>query len=268
MRGKDIIIVILVILVLGLSGYIIYDKVMSNDKDNDNDNDKTTPVVNKYSQKDIEKVLEEEGSILYGDSSLLEFNDKEKTYVAFMLYKKANFEKDLSATGFTLDDIKKYYEDSIYSEIEVNYTDVYLAPGFNEVYFHLNNGNYTFEPMAAHGVSSITPVYSKVVDYKAVDNIYNISIQYVFTFYGDSPMDAKLYYTYQDGLGSKNDFYTFNIEDYFSEEKSTYDTDLLNKDINNYINDNYDKIKGNLKTYNYTFKVVNDKLKLTDFKVD
>lgn len=266
MRGKDIIIVILVILVLGLSGYIIYDKVMSNDKDNDND--KTTPVVNKYSQQDIEKVLEEEGSILYGDSSLLEFNDKEKTYVAFTLYKKANFEKDLSATGFTLDDIKRYYEDSIYSEIEVNYTDVYLAPGFNEVYFHLNNGNYTFEPMAAHGVSSITPVYSKVVDYKAVDNIYNISVQYVFTFYGDSPMDAKLYYTYQDGLSSKNDFYTFNIEDYFSKEKSTYDTDLLNKDINNYINDNYDKIKGNLKTYNYTFKVVNDKLKLTDFKVD
>ena len=266
MRGKDIIIVILIILVFGLSGYIIYDKVMSNDKDNDND--KTTPVVNKYSQQDIEKVLEEEGSILYGDSSLLEFNDKEKTYIAFMLYKKANSEKDLSATGFTLDDIKKYYEDSIYSEIEVNYTDVYLAPGFNEVYFHLNNGDYTFEPMAAHGTFNVLPVYSKVVDYKAVDNIYNISIQYVFTFYGDSPMDAKLYYTYQDGLGSKNDFYTFNIEDYFSEEKSTYDTDLLNKDINNYINDNYDKIKGNLKTYNYTFKVVNDKLKLTDFKVD
>ena len=265
MRGKNIIIVILVILVFGLLGYIIYDKVMSNDN---GDISKPEPVVNKYSQQDIEKVLEEEGFILYGDSSLLEFDDKEKTYVAFTLYKKDNQEKDIYGTGFTLDDIKKYYEDSIYSEIEVNYTDIYLAPGFNEVYFHLNNGNYTFEPMAAHGTFNVLPVYSKVVDYKAVDNIYNISMQYVFTFYGDSPMDAKLYYTYQDGLSSKNDFYTFNIEDYFSEEKSTYDTDLLNKDINNYINDNYDKIKGNLKTYNYTFKVVNDKLKLTDFKVD
>lgn len=265
MRGKDIIIVILIILVFGLSGYIIYDKVMSNDN---GDISKPEPVVNKYSQEDIEKVLEEEGSILYGDSSLLEFNDKEKSYLAFTLYKKDNQEKDIYGTGFTLDDIKKYYEESIYSEIEVNYTDIYLAPEFNEVYFHLNEGKYTFEPMAAHGTFNVLPVYSKVVDYKAVDNIYNISMQYVFTFYGDSPMDAKLYYTYQDGLGSKNDFYTFNIEDYFSEEKSTYDTDLLNKDINNYINDNYDKIKGNLKTYNYTFKVVNDKLKLTDFKVD
>ena len=264
MKGKNILIVILVILILSLSGYIIYDKVISGDKPVS----KPAPVVNKYSQQDIEKVLEEEGSILYGDSSLLEFDDKEKTYVAFMLYKKANSERDLSATGFTLDDIKKYYEDSIYSEIGVNYTDVYLAPGYNEVYFHLNNGKYTFEPMAAHGTSSITPVYSKVVDYNAVDNVYNISIQYVFTFHGDSPMDAKLYYTYQDALSNKNAFYNFNIEDYFSEEKPTYDTDLLNKDINNYINDNYDKIKDNLKTYNYTFKVVNDKLKLTDFKVN
>ena len=265
MRGKDIIIVILIILVFGLSGYIIYDKVMSNDN---GDISKPEPVVNKYSQQDIEKVLEEEGSILYGDSSLLEFDDKEKTYVAFMLYKKANSEKDLNATGFTLDDIKQYYEDSIYSEIGVNYTDVYLAPGYNEVYFHLNNGKYTFEPMAAHGASSIKPVYSRVVDYDALDNIYNISIQYVFTFYGDSPMDAKLYYTYQDALSNKNAFYTFNIEDYFSEEKSTYDTDLLNKSMNEYVSNNYDKIKDKLKTYNYTFKVVNDKLKLTDFKVN
>lgn len=264
MKGKNILIVILVILILGLSGYIIYDKVISGDRPVS----KPAPVVNKYSQQDIEKVLEEEGSILYGDSSLLEFDDKEKTYVAFMLYKKANSERDLSATGFTLDDIKKYYEDSIYSEIGVNYTDVYLAPGYNEVYFHLNNGNYTFEPMAAHGASSITPVYSKVVDYNAVDNVYNISIQYVFTFHGDSPMDAKLYYTYQNALSNKNAFYTFNIEDYFSEEKSTYDTDLLNKSMNEYVSNNYDKIKDKIKTYNYTFEVVNDKLKLTDFKVD
>lgn len=266
MKGKNILIVILVILILGLSGYIVYDKVINDN--NDKDDDKTTPVVNKYSQQDIEKVLEEEVSILYGDSSLLEFDDKEKTYVAFMLYKKANSEKDLNTTGFTLDDIKKYYEDSIYSEIGVNYTDVYLDPGFNEVYFHLNNGKYTFEPMAAHGTSSITPVYSKVVDYNAVDNVYNISIQYVFTFHGDSPMDAKLYYTYQDALSNKNAFYTFNIEDYFSEEKSTYDTDLLNKSMNEYVSNNYDKIKDKIKTYNYTFKVVNDKLKLTDFKVN
>lgn len=262
MKWKNILIVILVILVLGLSGYIIYDKVISND------NDKNTPVVNKYSQQDIEKVLEEEGSILYGDNSLLDFDDKEKTYLAFMLYKKANSQKDLTTTGFLLEDIKKYYENSIYSEIEVNYTDIYLAPGYDEVYFHLNNENYTFEPMAAHGASNITPVYSKVVDYNVLDNIYNISIQYVFTFYGDSPMDTKLYYTYQDALSNKNAFYTFNIEDYFSEEKYTYDTDLLNKSMNEYISNNYDKIKGKIKTYSYTFKVVNDKLKLTDFKVN
>ena len=265
MRGKDIIIVILIILVLGLSGYIIYDKVMSNDND---DIPKPEPVVNKYGQEDIEKVLKEEGTVLYGDSSLLEFDDKEKTYLAFMLYQKANREKDIYETGFTVEDIKKYYEDSIYSEIEVNYTDIYSEPAFSELCFHLNDGKYTFEPMAAHGAFNVLPVYSKVVDYKALDNVYNISIQYVFTFYGDSPMDAKLYYTFQDGLSSKNDFYTFTLENYFLEEEFDYDTDLLNKDINNYINDNYDKIKGNLKTYNYTFKVVNDKLKLTDFKVD
>lgn len=81
-------------------------------------------------------------------------------------------------------------------------------------------------------------------------------------------MDTRLYYTYQDALSSKNDFYSFNIEDYFSEEKSTYDTDLLNKSMNEYVSNNYDKIKDKIKTYNYTFKVVNDKLKLTDFKVN
>ena len=56
MKGKNILIVILVILVLGLSGYIVYDKVINDN--NDKDDDKTTPVVNKYSQEDIEKVLE------------------------------------------------------------------------------------------------------------------------------------------------------------------------------------------------------------------
>lgn len=69
----------LVILVLGFSLYNIYDKVISNDKN--------VVIVNKYSQQDIEKVLEEEGFILYGNNSLLEFDDKEKTYVAFMLYR-------------------------------------------------------------------------------------------------------------------------------------------------------------------------------------
>ena len=81
-------------------------------------------------------------------------------------------------------------------------------------------------------------------------------------------MDTRLYYTYQDALSNKNDFYSFNIEDYFSEEKSTYDTDLLNKSMNEYVSNNYDKIKDKIKTYNYTFKVVDDKLKLTDFKVN
>ena len=79
MVKEKIIIVMLVILVLGFSLYNIYDKVISNDKN--------VVIVNKYSQQDIEKVLEEEGFILYGNNSLLEFDDKEKTYVAFMLYK-------------------------------------------------------------------------------------------------------------------------------------------------------------------------------------
>lgn len=78
-KEKNIIIVMLVILVLGFSLYNIYDKVISNDKN--------VVIVNKYSQQDIEKVLEEEGFILYGNNSLLEFDDKEKTYVAFMLYR-------------------------------------------------------------------------------------------------------------------------------------------------------------------------------------
>ena len=38
--------------------------------------------------------------------------------------------------------------------------------------------------------------------------------------------------------------------------------------MNEYVSNNYDKIKDKLKTYNYTFGVVNDKLKLTDFKVN
>lgn len=39
----------------------------------------------------------------------------------------------LITTGFLLDDIKKYYDESIYSEIEVNYTDIYLVLGYNEI---------------------------------------------------------------------------------------------------------------------------------------
>ena len=69
---------------------------------------------------------------------------------------RANQERYLITTGFLLDDIKKYYDESIYSEIEVNYTDIYLVLGYNEIYFYLNDGKYIFEPMVVHGISIIT----------------------------------------------------------------------------------------------------------------
>ena len=56
--------------------------------------------------------------------------------------------------------------------------------------------------------------------------------------------------------------------DYIDENTYEYDTDRLNKDTEDYINNNYDEIKQKLKTYNYVLEGTDSGLKITNFYID
>ena len=266
---KNTIIIVLIIIVLCLTGYIVYDKVISKDNDIEPENNLQTNI-KKYTQEEVENILKEQAYILYGNTSLDTIDNKEKLYLAFDLL-RINYTKEDIYSGFTVEDIKKYYDNSIYSNLDIKYDDIYLYPYYNEIYFHLDNETYTFEPSAAHGGLAVYPIYSKVLNYHTEDNKYTISYQYVFSASSEGPSDRHLYYTYQDALkyyDSSLSFYTLKEMDYIDENTYEYDTDRLNKDTEDYINNNYDEIKQKLKTYNYVLEGTDSGLKITNFYID
>lgn len=114
-NGVIWLIIILTILVLGLIGYIVYDKILIIDKENKNDNNTNTTTTQKINDK------ENEDNILRRDNFIYELNDKD--YHISYVYKKYNSDEFYKEQNINVDEAKKYNDyvyNIIYLEILLN----------------------------------------------------------------------------------------------------------------------------------------------------
>jgi len=108
-------IIILIVLVFGLVGYVVYDKILIVNKENKNDNNTNITTTQKINDK------ENEDNILRRDNFIYKLNDK--NYHISYVYKKYNSDEFYKGQNINIDEAKKYNDyvyNIIYLEILLN----------------------------------------------------------------------------------------------------------------------------------------------------
>ena len=222
-----------------------------------------------FTQKDFEKVIEEDLDILLEKNSLLDITNEDITAWAF---KHSEF--NYSTSGFE----SKYLDDTIESSpfryLDYKLTDIYAIfgnyddlKGNNKLKcFTLKGTKYINDETCGFGGSGATPYVTKYVYYKHEKNRYIISAKSLFTTILSGPDDIRLFTSYDKArkyvTGSSSDdlsFITFKMKQNGQGVIVPYD------EADKYINENWDKIKDKLDTYTYIFEVENNEIILKDF---
>lgn len=272
---KKILLLVLLIILIALFIYVIYLKVTdtSTDKPNYSDNDNIVDN-NKYTITDFNKYLDTL-TILSNKANLLELTNQEILQILLMEYLK---DENHNSQSFTVQDLENIHKNSIFSNLEVEYTSILdkrdlYGFEFGDVLYELNEDNYT-NVMGGHGLNRISvPVYRELVLFNETDGRYTISQRIVFAnSYGDDPNPYYLYYDSKEAVeDSKNEAsyeHSFlkldetNLSAYLEDNAS-----ISSQTVSKYIIDNYDDIKDKLSIYTYTFEKIDDHLVLTNFSV-
>lgn len=261
---KNIVIIVLCILLLGVSGYLVYDKVLSNKKeDTENiDNNIINDNTKEFTKDDFDKIVTSHLGLssLLNKKSLNEMTNQERLRMIIDLYN----DEDKYST-FSQSKLEKIHNDSVIKELNINYenlNDYYGTFLWNDklVGFEYNKNDKTFTYTGAlgHGGSSRGNIaYSKMVSLDTNGKTYTVKYKYVFlNSTGDGPSDVKLYLNVNDALNDKNLWKYLEV----GEDDLTHSKE--------FIQEHYDEIKDKLSIYTYKFKVDNDKLVITDFEVE
>lgn len=261
---KNIVIIVLCILLLGVSGYLVYDKVLSNKKeDTENiDNNIINDNTKEFTKDDFDKIVTSHLGLssLLNKKSLNEMTNQERLRMIIDLYN----DEDKYST-FSQSKLEKIHNDSVIKELNINYenlNDYYGTFLWNDKLvgfeYNINDKTFTYTGALGHGGSSRGNIaYSKMVSLDTNGKTYTVKYKYVFlNSTGDGPSDVKLYLNVNDALNDKNLWKYLEV----GEDDLTHSKE--------FIQEHYDEIKDKLSIYTYKFKVENDKLVITDFEVE
>ena len=162
MKCKDIIIILLVIIVLGLSGYIIYDKIeddknntvvndnqQNNNQNNEqNNNGNTNTTIKEESKKFFDeylKVFLPSGSASNFLRNINKFNDKDISIYLLFYYSSLNNSGEISAVedrgNYTYDITKEEIDAVVYKYFGIKDYNVVVSSGRDGIR-KLENGKY------------------------------------------------------------------------------------------------------------------------------
>lgn len=294
---KNIIIIILSILVVSLSGYIGYNKFInleesstiiinnsqsiednldnnnqtdiSDNKEENNENNiqndsnnNSNDETNNISLKTYENIITNDLAYLLGKKSLSELTNQDILRMLFEIYKNQyGFPSSFDKT-----ELNNIHSNSVLRNIEIkheNFSDYSILYDYSSSpLFDYNNNVYTYAN-TGHSYESVKIINKELVEQSEKDNEITLSYKFVFLKQSeDMPTYLKLYYTIND-IKNNNSFKEYS---YYSinDEASHY---ITLENIKKYIKNNYDSIKNNLKTYNYTFKIENENIILKEFNV-
>ena len=258
-----VLVVLLSIVVLGLTGFIVYDKVLNKDAKEVNNNAELENVKN-----DLDEIVKNELYVLWNKNSIGEITTQERLQLALERYAKDNNY-----------DLKMYQPEKVTaSELESSYnkTSVTINPLVHQnIYFYEKVGcgnailysyddstkTYTVNP-SGRGVIKIEPTYSKIVSFeeKGKDS-YHIAYQYLFTWINHGEVDNNVYLSYDDASKQVNGIKVFN----YSGNNVFNSYDELETKLKSFVENNYDELKNKLITCNYDFDYENGKYNLKNY---
>lgn len=271
--GLITLVIVLVLVIIGLGGFIIYDKVLQKNKtENNNSNSEINNTTNSNeknlseAKKAIETIVEEELYVLWNKNSIDEISNQEKLQIALERYAKDN-NLDLllyQPEVVSAKELENSYYKTSCSNNPLVHQNIYL---YNKVFsstdvlytYDANTKTYNVNPVGK-GMIKIEPTYSKVIDFKIVnENNYSISYQYLFTWINHGDVDNNVYFSYNDAKNQVNGIKVFDINGTLN----SYDE--LKLQLDEYVEKNYDKIKDKLITHNYEFSYESGKYNLKKF---
>lgn len=268
--GLIVLVIILFLLVIGLGGFIVYDKILNNNDNNtnnevNNNNEANDDNLNSV-RKSLESIVEEELYILWNKNNIHEISAQERLQVALERYAKDN-NLDLlryEPETITAKDLETSYYKTSCTINPLVHQNIYLyekiASSTDVLYtYDASNQTYTVNPIGK-GAIKIEPTYSNVIEFKQLsENEYSISYQYLFTWENHGEVDNNVYFSYEDVKNKVNGIKVFDIQGMLN----SYDE--LEKELNDYVENNYDSIKDKMVTHNYVFSYELGKYNLKNF---
>lgn len=265
---KNVIIVLLMILSVGLCGYIVYNNVVNDteSKENVNNSNKQEENLTSISYSVFEDIIVNELSGLERFNSLSELPNENKLIMLYNLYKKSN--QLQSVETFTKTDLENAKEKSSLATLDVTYDyicDMYGVYSINKdvvgYEYDKSTETYTYSSNLSHGALSEGIIYKKLVDYRKDNNKY--ILDYVYIFYNGGNMtskeDVSIYKSVSDLLADKP-LKTFS-------NKIDLPVYKNRNDALEYIETNYDEIESELQTYTYEFMIENDRIVLSNYYI-
>lgn len=271
-KGLIITIVIMGIALIGLGGYLTYDKLLSNNNDKntgEKESTKTDEVeekegsVNKEEQEKLLKVINDINNYNLGRYDNLnpsEINNQDKlVFISYVIYNNKLNGEDKSIAGLNGSEVNSIYQTYFGSTQSVVNGDIYMVDytkyGLgedNEVLFKYNNTKNVYEQekfyMAPPGYALAT-TYSFIANATKKDGVYTVEVQTLYATPCEDLClpDGIIAGSYKDAVDKKNAVLTDN--------SGWYDDNY--NIIQSKVYEDYNKIKDKMPVYTYTFVLEN-----------
>lgn len=267
-NNKGIIILLaMIIAILGLLCILLVTNKISfnfNELNNSNQNindsvleEENNVSYDNMSEEKLKNIIEKQLFILfrYSDpvTKIENIDNKSKLLLALSILedKYTTKSNDINTTivSVTKSELENCFNSSIISDLGIKHESFDLYELTSEYY----NRNTDLLVYSKEMYKYMLPMASKVKNYEKKNNQYTISMNYLFP---DDTVGFQYYY------GSLTD-----IKKQINSIVKAYD-DNGYLDAQKYLDDNYNNIKDKLTTYNYTFEVANNKIKLVNFSIN
>lgn len=174
----------------------------------------------------------------------------EKIDIAYNAIKK----EDQSVIG--VEELDNYFKDAFKTTIYYDKSDIFCSNGEVLYQFDLATNSYVYNSLHnCENHNEVIPSYTKVLSAKKKNNIYVITVSYVWN---NTLAPDTMYETYNNALNQKDMLLAVPSEEGNPSEE----------DVKNFIDSSYDNIKDKLHKYTYVFDKQNDKYLLESVKYE
>lgn len=272
-KGLIITIIILVLLLIGVSGYLVYDKFLSNDgkvdsseKSEKKENNSGNKVVSKEEQDKILKVINDINNYnlaRYDNLNPSEIHNQDKlAFMSFVVYNNQLNGEDGSIAGLSGMEVNSIYQSYFGSKQSIMNKDIYINDYIeygvgenNEVLFRYDNTKNIYQAekmiwLAPPGYE-ISTTYNFIVNATKKDDIYTVEVQSFYTTpcSGVCAPDSIIAGSYKDASGRTNSI----VDLVNAAEWRDNDGNIIQSNLDT----DYNKVKDKLPVYTYTFVLEN-----------
>lgn len=198
--------------------------------------------------------------VLWNKHSINEIKNSEKVQVAFELYKKSKNVKYLDEPEIDASLIEKYYSQSLISELPFYHENlkahIFLSyPGLFSYLYDVEKKDY-IKQVDGCDFNVVMPASQKIIGFFKKNNQIVLQMKYIWINYQAVGPITKLYKSYEDAEGMKNEIWKTDYDGFTITTLESYEE---------YIKNNNESLYSIMETYNYIFELKNNEYKLVNF---